>query len=62
MSKQLLDTPAKHPFSLTGLADRTWNYALETAFTTAWTPVTRLAEAAVVAYAGFFSLLPVSRS
>jgi cyclopropane-fatty-acyl-phospholipid synthase len=50
MSKQLLDTPAKHPFSVTALVDRTWNRASEAAFKTGWTPVTRLAEAAVVAY------------
>lgn len=50
MSKQLLDTASKHPFSVTGLADRAWNRITETAFNTGWSPLTRLAEAAVVAY------------
>ncbi|TDL16233.1 cyclopropane-fatty-acyl-phospholipid synthase [Rickenella mellea] len=49
MSKQLLDTPAKHGFSLTGLADRTWNRVREGVFQTAWTPLATLAESAVVA-------------
>lgn len=49
MSKQLLDTASKHPFSVAGLADRAWNRITETAFNTGWSPLTRLAEAAVVA-------------
>ncbi len=48
MSKQLLDTGAKHPFSVAGLADRTWHFVSETAFRAGWTPLTGLAEAAVV--------------
>ncbi|KAF4599518.1 Vacuolar fusion protein mon1 [Pleurotus pulmonarius] len=48
MSKQLLDTPAKHPFSVTGLADRAWNRIREAAFNTGWAPMTRFAEMAVV--------------
>jgi cyclopropane-fatty-acyl-phospholipid synthase len=50
MSEQLLDTPAKHPFSFSSLADRAWNTVAETAIKTGWGPVTRMAEAAVVAY------------
>ncbi|KAF7985573.1 hypothetical protein HWV62_3849 [Athelia sp. TMB] len=49
MSDQLLNTDAKHSFSLTAIADRSWNRITELAFKTGWTPVTRLAEAAVVA-------------
>ncbi|RDB15277.1 Tuberculostearic acid methyltransferase UfaA1 [Hypsizygus marmoreus] len=49
MSKQLLDTPAKHPFSLSAAVDRTWNRISEAAFKTGWKPVARLAEAAVIA-------------
>ncbi|KAF7299608.1 hypothetical protein HMN09_00966200 [Mycena chlorophos] len=49
MSDQLLDTPAKHPFSFSGLLDSAWNTITETAFKTGWTPVARLSEAAVVA-------------
>ncbi|KAF5374088.1 hypothetical protein D9615_008893 [Tricholomella constricta] len=49
MSKQLLDTPAKHPFSVSALADRAWNKITETALRTGWPPITRLAEAAVIA-------------
>ncbi|KAF9465836.1 S-adenosyl-L-methionine-dependent methyltransferase [Collybia nuda] len=49
MSNQLLDTPAKHPFSVSALVDKTWNHTVEAVFRTGWTPITRLAEAAVVA-------------
>jgi len=49
MSKQFLNTPAPHSFSIAGLADTTWNRILEVAFKTGWAPVTRWAEAAVVA-------------
>ncbi|KAI5123172.1 hypothetical protein M0805_000872 [Coniferiporia weirii] len=49
MSEQLLDTPAKHPFSITGLADKAWQRIQEGAFRTAlMVPAARLAEAAVV--------------
>ncbi|KAF8895131.1 S-adenosyl-L-methionine-dependent methyltransferase [Infundibulicybe gibba] len=49
MSEQLLDTPSKHAFSVSGLADKAWNTICETAFRTGWTPITRLAQAAVIA-------------
>ncbi|KAJ7133008.1 hypothetical protein C8R46DRAFT_1140341 [Mycena filopes] len=49
MSEQLLDTPAKHPFSFSGLVDSAWNRVSEAAFKTGWSPVARLSEAAVVA-------------
>ncbi|KAF9071211.1 S-adenosyl-L-methionine-dependent methyltransferase [Rhodocollybia butyracea] len=49
MSDQLLDTPSKHSLSFSGLADNAWNRLLEAAFRTGWKPVTKLAEAAVVA-------------
>jgi hypothetical protein len=50
MSKQLLDTASKHPLSFVGLVDQAWNTARDAAFKTGWRPMTRLAEAAVVAY------------
>ena len=50
MSKQLLDTASKHPFSIAGLADSAWNRVTETVFNTGWSPLARLAEAAVVSY------------
>ncbi|PPQ86315.1 hypothetical protein CVT25_005616 [Psilocybe cyanescens] len=40
---------AKAPFSVSALADRAWNRVTEAAFKTSWTPIARLAEAAVVA-------------
>ncbi|PPQ75642.1 hypothetical protein CVT26_001622 [Gymnopilus dilepis] len=44
-----MDLPdAKPPFSFSGLADKAWNRVTETAFRTGWTPIARLAEAAVV--------------
>ncbi|KAK7048530.1 S-adenosyl-L-methionine-dependent methyltransferase [Favolaschia claudopus] len=46
---QLLETPAKHPFSLSGLVDSAWNRLSEAAFRTGWSPLARLSEAAVVA-------------
>ncbi|KAJ3904461.1 CFS1-like protein [Lentinula edodes] len=49
MTDQLLDTPFKHPVSFTGLADNAWNRLSEAALSTGWKPVTKLAEAAVVA-------------
>ncbi|CAK5284066.1 unnamed protein product [Mycena citricolor] len=49
MSQQLLDTPSKHAFSLSGLFDTAWNKLSETAFRTGWRPVAKLSEAAVVA-------------
>lgn len=48
MSEQLLDTPSKHSLSLSGIADSAWNRLSEAAFRIA--PVTKIAEAAVVAY------------
>ena len=50
MSKQLLDTASKHPFSIAGLADSAWNHITETVFNTGWSPLMRLAEAAIVTY------------
>ncbi|KAF8968978.1 CFS1-like protein [Flammula alnicola] len=40
---------AKPPFSVSSIADRAWNCVAETAFRASWTPIARLAEAAVVA-------------
>ncbi len=46
-----MDLPdAKPPLSVSSIVDRAWNVVAETAFRTSWTPITRLAEAAVVAY------------
>lgn len=41
---------SKPPFSLSAIADRAWNRIIESAFNTGWTPITRLAETAVIAY------------
>ncbi|KDQ62522.1 hypothetical protein JAAARDRAFT_30425 [Jaapia argillacea MUCL 33604] len=49
MSDLLLDTPSKHSLSLAGLADSAWTTLREAAFKTGWKPISRLAEAAVVA-------------
>ncbi|KAL0581175.1 hypothetical protein V5O48_000865 [Marasmius crinis-equi] len=49
MSSQLLDTPSKHPLSLSALADRAFNRATETVLSAGWRPLARLAEAAVIA-------------
>jgi hypothetical protein len=54
MSKQLLDTAAKHPFSLTAVLDSAWNTVSENILNTGWAPVTRLAQAAVVAQVFLF--------
>ncbi|KAH7870932.1 S-adenosyl-L-methionine-dependent methyltransferase [Lentinula edodes] len=54
MTDQLLDTPFKHPVSFTGLADNAWNRLSEAALSTGWKPVTKLAEAAVVAQVQLF--------
>lgn len=48
MSEQLLDTPSRHSFSVTGLLDDVWNTAREGAFHVAKGPLARVAEAAVV--------------
>jgi cyclopropane-fatty-acyl-phospholipid synthase len=60
MSKQLLNTPSAHAFSITGLVDDAFNRIREVILQTGWAPVTRWAEAAVVAYVsmhGFFFLI-----
>ncbi|KIJ42342.1 hypothetical protein M422DRAFT_31315 [Sphaerobolus stellatus SS14] len=49
MSSQLLDTPSKHSWSVTGFADRAWNAASERVISLGWKPMARLAEAGVVA-------------
>ncbi|EJC98988.1 cyclopropane-fatty-acyl-phospholipid synthase [Fomitiporia mediterranea MF3/22] len=46
MSKQLLDTPSRHPFSLWGLADKTWQLLCEGALNAAAVPAAKVAEAA----------------
>ena len=56
MSSQLLDTPAKHPFSVFALADRVCNGVLEAAVRTGWSPVTKVAEVAVMKYVLPFTL------
>jgi len=50
MSTQLLDTPSKHRWSVVGLADKAWNATTERIIGFGWRPLTRLAEAGVVAY------------
>ena len=56
MSSQLLDTPTKHPFSVLALADRVCNGVLEAAVRTGWSPVTKVAEVAVMKYVLPFAL------
>jgi hypothetical protein len=56
MSSQLLDTPAKHPFSIFALADRAYNGVFEAAVRTGWSPVTKVAEVAVMKYTLPFTL------
>jgi len=41
---------SKPPFSVSALADKAWNCVAEAAINTGWAPITRLTEAAVVAY------------
>ncbi|KAJ8506955.1 hypothetical protein ONZ45_g10624 [Pleurotus djamor] len=48
MSTQLLDTPAKYSFSLSGLADRTWGAVTEATFRAGWSPAIKLAESFAV--------------
>ncbi|KAF5360726.1 hypothetical protein D9756_004655 [Leucocoprinus leucothites] len=48
MSSRILDVPAKHPFSLSALLDNAWNSLAEMAMQSGWTPLARLAEAAIV--------------
>ncbi|KAF5340613.1 hypothetical protein D9611_007425 [Ephemerocybe angulata] len=45
MATQILDTDARHPFSLIGLADRAWNTALELSIHATRGPLARGAEA-----------------
>ena len=40
----------KPPFSVSAIADMAWNRVAEAVFNIGWTPITRLTEAAVVAY------------
>lgn len=60
MSRQFLDTPSKHAFSITGLADRALNHATELVLSAGWSPLTKVAEAGVVAYVFFSVFLPRS--
>ncbi|RXW21488.1 hypothetical protein EST38_g4345 [Candolleomyces aberdarensis] len=49
MSAQILDTAAKHPFSLAGFVDKTWNAVSEAAIHAApWGPLGRMAETMVL--------------
>lgn len=48
MATQLLDTATKHPWSITGLADRLWNGVTESAIRVGWGPAARLAQAALL--------------
>lgn len=41
---------SKPPFSVSAILDNAWNHLAEAAFNTGWAPITRLAEAAVIAY------------
>lgn len=48
MSNQLLNTPAKHPFSLAGVLDDVVGNIIERALATSYPTISRLARAAVV--------------
>jgi cyclopropane-fatty-acyl-phospholipid synthase len=48
MSAQLLETPSKHSWSVVALADAAYHHAKELAFRSSWSPLAKLAEAAVV--------------
>ena len=48
MSTQILDVPAKHSFSISALLDTTWNSLTGIAFQREWSPLTKLAKAAVL--------------
>ncbi|EGN98375.1 hypothetical protein SERLA73DRAFT_91705, partial [Serpula lacrymans var. lacrymans S7.3] len=48
MSEQLLDTPSKHPFSVLAVLDNAWSVLREKALTTAWPPLIRVTETAVI--------------
>lgn len=50
MSSQLLSTPSTHSWSLAGLGDIALNHVKELVFRSSWSPLTRLAESAVVLY------------
>jgi hypothetical protein len=53
MSSQLLSTPSTHRWSFAGLADVVLNHVKEFVFQSSWSPLTRLAESAVVLYVFF---------
>lgn len=60
MSGQLLHTPSKHAFSLTGLIDTFWEFARETSFHVAASALAPLAQAAVTSYEATLVLLYVT--
>ena len=53
-SSQLLSTPSTHRWSFSGLCDVVLNRVKEIVFQASWSPLTRLAESAVVLYVVFF--------
>lgn len=61
MASQLLNTPSTHRWSFSGLADIVLNHVKELVFQSSWSPLTRLAESAVVLYVVFFLSL-IARS
>jgi len=60
-SSQLLSTPSTHRWSFSGLCDVVLNHAKELVFRASWSPLTRLAESAVVLYVVFFFPLSCDR-
>ena len=58
-SSQLLSTPSTHRWSFSGLCDVVLNHVKELVFQASWSPLTRLAESAVVLYVVFFFPLAI---
>lgn len=56
-SSQLLSTPSTHRWSFSGLCDVVLNHVKELVIRSSWSPLTNLAESAVVLYV-LFSLFP----
>jgi cyclopropane-fatty-acyl-phospholipid synthase len=48
MSTELLDTRSKHSWSVVALADAAFHHAKEPAFKSSWSPLAKVAEAAVI--------------
>ena len=56
MPFQLLNTSSTHRWSFAGLADTVLDSVKELVFQSSWSPLTKIAESAVVLYVAFFPL------